>query len=91
MTVIDTSAFEAELTAEGYEVSTKSMEPSMELDDHTHDFSVRLLVTGGEIAVTVNGEVSRCGAGDQFMLAAGRVHSEVVGPDGVTFIVGRKE
>ena len=91
MTAIDTKAFEAAAVADGYEVSTKSMDPSMVLDDHTHDFAARLMVTAGEIAVTVEGKEFRCGAGDQFSLDANRVHSEVVGPDGVTFVVGRKE
>ena len=38
MTENDTSEFEAELTDKGYEIATKSMDPSIELDNHNHDF-----------------------------------------------------
>ncbi len=90
-TQVDTAAFEAEARADGYDVMTKSMAPSETLGDHTHDFDARLLITAGEIAVTVDGVETRCGAGDRFSLEANRVHSEVVGPEGVTFVVGRRE
>lgn len=81
--------FEAERATKGYDAATKSMDPAMQLDDHTHDFDVRGLVTSGEISITVDGETRRYRVGDQFTMAAGCVHSEVVGRDGVTFIVGR--
>jgi quercetin dioxygenase-like cupin family protein len=67
------------------------MDPSMELDEHTHDFDVRALVTSGEISITVDGTTQRYGLGDQFTMAAGRAHSEIVGPEGVTFVVGRRK
>jgi len=90
MTERDVAEFRAELAGEGYEVATKSMDPSMELGEHTHDFHVRALVTSGEISITTGGETRRYGLGDRFTMAAGRVHSEVVGPEGVTFIIGRR-
>ena len=90
MTEHNIAGFEAELTDKGYEVATKSMDPSMELDDHTHDFDVLGLVTSGEISITVDGKVLRYGSGDQFTMAAGCVHSEIIGPEGVTFVVGRR-
>jgi quercetin dioxygenase-like cupin family protein len=91
MTKPDTEAFKAAIAAEGYEPVEKSMEPACALDDHTHPFHVKALVTEGVISITVGGRTTRYGPGDQFTMAAGCVHSEVVGPDGVTFISGRKE
>jgi len=61
------------------------------LGDHDHPFDVRGLVTAGEFTVTIDGDSRRYGPGDQFAVVAGRVHSEVVGPEGVTFLVGRRE
>jgi quercetin dioxygenase-like cupin family protein len=86
----DTNAFEAEVSAEGYDVFTKSMPAGETIGDHTHDFDVQLLVTAGEIAITVDGETTTCRAGNRFALEAHRVHSEAVGPEGVSYIVGRR-
>ena len=91
MTENDHAEFRATLEEAGYTAATKSMDPSMELDAHTHDFDVWAQVTAGEINITVDGETTRYGSGDQFVMAAGCVHSEVVGPEGVTFVVGRRQ
>ena len=90
MTEQDIGGFEAVLAAEGYVAATKSMDPAMQLDDHTHDFDVRGLVTAGEISITMDGETQRYRVGDRFTMAAGCVHSEVVGRGGVRFVVGRR-
>ena len=82
--------FEAALEKAGYAVAGKSMEPSMVLDDHTHDFDVHARVTAGAISITIDGRTARYGVGDEFIVAAGTVHSESVGDDGVTFIAGRR-
>jgi quercetin dioxygenase-like cupin family protein len=82
--------FEEMLAAEGYAAVDRTMDPSMVVPDHTHDFDAKLLITSGEISVTVAGKTQTCGPGDQFELAKGTVHSEVVGPDGVSFIAGRR-
>ncbi|MCP5368657.1 MAG: cupin [Hyphomicrobiales bacterium] len=86
----DEAAFRAELADGGFQVATKTMAPSMVLDGHSHDFHVRALVTAGEISITVDGDTRRYGVGDLFTMDAGRVHSESVGPRGVTFVVGRR-
>jgi len=83
--------FETALAADGFAVAMKSMDPSMVVDDHTHDFEVRGLVTEGHFNITVGGQTTRYAAGDRFEMAAGCVHSEEIGPDGVTFVVGRRD
>jgi quercetin dioxygenase-like cupin family protein len=82
--------FEAELARDGFDVGTKTLDPSVVLDDHSHDFNVRGLVTAGDITITAGGETRRYALGERFTIAAGRVHSEIVGPDGVSFLVGRR-
>jgi len=91
MTERDIAGFQAELADQGFEVATRTMDPSMELGEHSHDYDVRALVTAGEISLTVDGGTRRYGLGDQFTMVAGCPHSERVGPDGVTFIVGRRK
>ena len=85
------AAFEAELTAEGFGVSTKSMNALMVVEDHAHDVSVRGLVTAGAFDITVDGKTTHYRIGDQFTMAAGCVHAEAIGPEGVSFTVGRRE
>jgi quercetin dioxygenase-like cupin family protein len=87
----DVAAFEAELTAEGFEVSSKSLDASMVVEDHTHDFNVRGLVTAGAFDITVDGRTTHYGVGKQFTMAAGCVHAEAIGPEGVSFTVGRRD
>lgn len=82
--------FEAALSKAGYTVASKSMEPSMVLGDHTHDFDVHARVTDGAISITIGGQAVDYSVGDEFIVAAGTVHSEVVGADGVTFVAGRR-
>lgn len=91
MTGQQIAQFQSDLTAQGFEVTTKSMDSSCDPSPHTHDFDVRALVTDGAINITVDGETKRFGAGDQFTMAAGCVHGEAVGPEGATFVVGRRD
>ena len=90
MTTPNVAAFEAKLAGQGYQVATKSMEPSLVLDDHTHDVEILGLVTAGDIKITVDGKARRYGVGDEFTMDLGQLHSELVGPEGVSFVVGRR-
>jgi len=90
MEQVDVAAFEARLREEGYEVSTKTVEPSKVVSDHTHDFDVLALVTEGEITLAFEGKTERYRVGDHFALPRGCTHGELIGPDGVTFLVGRR-
>jgi len=83
--------FRAATEASGYIVNENSVEADSVRDDHTHPFDVRLLVTDGEISVTVAGRVTTCRAGDTFELAGNVVHSEAIGPQGVQFLAGRRD
>ncbi len=83
--------FEAELTAEGYAFETKALAASAEFAEHTHHFDAKGLIVAGEIAITVDGATTRHGVGDRFTMAAGCPHSEAIGADGVSILIGKRE
>ncbi|MEI8257878.1 MAG: cupin domain-containing protein [Deltaproteobacteria bacterium] len=88
---MDTSAFEAALKADGFgEIETKSVAPNIVNSAHAHPFAVRFLVLSGEITVSANGAARTCRTGDTFSMDAGCEHVERLGPEGVTYLVGRK-
>ncbi len=88
---MDQTTFEKTLQDHGYnETATVEMEAGAVLDTHTHDFDAMLLVLSGGITVTTEQATTTCASGDTFSLASGTPHSEVVGDEGVCFLVGRK-
>ena len=90
MVIADTSAFEAKVTAEGYEVFRKTLGPEEGLGDHAHDYDVWGLVTAGEFRISCGGSTRSYRAGEEFLLAAESEHSEAAGPEGCSFVVGRR-
>ena len=48
------------------------------------------MVIGGEITLTRGGKAETFGVGDSCAVAAGEVHGERVGPQGVAYIAGRR-
>ena len=87
---MDTSAFEAELRRDGYqEIITRAGKPGL-TPVHTHPFDAYAIILSGEMSVTWEGGSVTCKAGDTFKLEAGREHAENYGPDGATYLVGRR-
>jgi quercetin dioxygenase-like cupin family protein len=84
------SDFEAALRREGYEVVYGGMKAGEANADHSHDWEARVMVIGGEITLTREGKAETFHAGDSCSVAAGEVHAEQVGPQGVAFIAGRR-
>jgi len=60
------------------------------LGEHQHPFDACALVTAGDITLVVDGVSTRYGAGDVFRLAAGTPHLEAAGPQGVSYLSGRR-
>ena len=88
---MDAKAFEAGLTADGYQrIETKELPRGHQAAAHAHDFDVRALVLAGEITLTWNGAARSFAAGEVFTMDAGCAHTEAVGPDGVRYLVGRR-
>jgi len=88
---MDRAGFEQELQAQGYEVSTVSRLAHGRLDVHTHPFEAHALILTGEIRIQCAGEEEKLyGPGEVFHLAHGQPHSESYGPEGVSYLVGRR-
>ena len=88
---MDVKAFEAGLRSDGFdEIFNREYPPGFQATDHTHGFDVRALVLGGEITLKVDGVTRAYRTGDVFVMEAGCVHAEAVGPEGVTYLVGRR-
>ena len=88
---MDSNAFSRELAELGFaEVLTRTWPANQFIDTHTHSFEVRALMLDGELVLTCGGESRTYRVGDVFTLEAQRAHTEQYGPDGATYLVGRK-
>ena len=88
---MDTTAFERELTQAGFQVNTVSRKANEFVDTHTHTFEAKALILSGQININVQGKDTLYRPGSVFHLLAGTPHTEQYGPEGVTYLVGRKE
>ncbi len=82
--------FERALTHDGFSSSVVEFAPGTINPEHVHAWDARLLITGGEIAITVDGSELLYTVGDVFALPTNYPHSEVIGSNGVAFIAGRR-
>jgi quercetin dioxygenase-like cupin family protein len=82
--------FEADLRREGYQIFYGGMGAGQVNADHTHDWDACVMVIGGEITMTRGGKAQTFQVGDRCAVAAGEVHAEHVGPQGVAYIAGRR-
>ena len=87
---MDRLEFEAELRREGYRVVNSSLKPNMSDPNHCHDFDAKILVLGGELTITRDNKPVTFRAGDCCEVPAGCMHAELVGPDGVAYVAGRR-
>ena len=83
--------FSAGLKADDFAQAVRIERPvGYALDEHQHDFDARALIIAGQITLNVAGIATTYGVGDVFRLAAGTPHHESAGPDGVTYLSGRR-
>ena len=82
--------FAADLRREGYQVFYGGLKAGEVNDDHSHDWDARVMVIGGEITITREDKAETFHAGDSCAVAAGEMHAEHVGPQGVAYIAGRR-
>jgi quercetin dioxygenase-like cupin family protein len=61
------------------------------LGEHSHPFESQALITQGSITLVIDGVETSYLPGDVFHLLSGQVHSESYGPEGVEYLVSRKE
>ena len=89
---MDKTEFDAAVRAEtSTEISTVIRPAGYKLDEHQHSFDACALITSGEITLVTDGQSRAYKVGDIFRMPAGKVHLESAGPNGVTYLVGRRE
>jgi quercetin dioxygenase-like cupin family protein len=87
---MDKALFERQLTQDGFEVSTVTRDANAFVDTHSHPFEAKALILSGQISIQVQGKDVLYQPGQVFHLPAGMAHTERYGPQGVTYLVGRK-
>lgn len=85
------SEFRAGAIADGYaDFQTREYSSGHDVPLHTHDFSVRLLVTDGEFSLQYVDSKETFLAGECCELAAGVVHAERAGATGAKVLLSKK-
>lgn len=88
---MDRTQFEASLKADGYgEAMPRRMEAGQTAPDHAHPFDARLFILEGEFILERDGGTRRYGPGESFEVPANERHGESFGPEGATYLVGRR-
>jgi len=85
------AAFESDLRREGFEIVHGGQAAGVAEDLHAHDFDVRIMVLGGEITVSRDGNSQTFHAGDHCEIPADCQHTTKVGPEGVAYTVGKAD
>jgi len=84
--------FEALLQQEGYAAPVVvEREPGGMLAPHAHPFEAKALVLDGELRMRVGDGERVYRSGDLFHLPAHTLHTEWFGPNGLRYLVGRKD
>ena len=87
---MDRTAFEAALQRDGYEIVNRTMEPNATNPEHAHDFDARVLIVAGEMTLAIGGSRRAYHPGETFEIAHGHHHAEIAGPEGVSYVAGRR-
>jgi quercetin dioxygenase-like cupin family protein len=88
---MDQIEFRSQLASDGFEeIETRSMAPDLYNPPHSHPFEVRALMLAGELTLGWEDQNRTFGPGEIFRMAAGCEHTEWFGPEGATYLVGRK-
>ena len=88
---MDVPGFTSSLERDGYQnIETRERTPNDRTPDHSHPYDVRALVLAGEITLTWNGMTRSFTAGEVFTMDGDCKHTEVIGPEGLRVLVGRR-
>jgi Cupin domain len=84
-------AFLAQLKQQGFpEPSLVERAANGFVDTHSHPFEAQALILSGEIRLRVGDAERVYRVGDVFHLSAHEPHAEWYGPQGVSYLAGRK-
>ena len=85
------SEFRAALASEGFDdIEVRTIAANVHNKTHSHAFDVRALMIAGELTLSAQGKPATYRAGEIFTLTAGCEHVEQFGPQGATYLVGRR-
>lgn len=87
---MDQTAFESDLRRDGFTPVFASLRPRTTEANHCHDFDARIFILGGEITITRDNKPETFRAGQCCEVPAGSMHAELVGPQGVAYLSGRR-
>jgi len=88
---MDRTAFENEVKTQGYgELVDRRMDPNHTNPEHAHEFDARVLVLEGAITIGRADDTHTFRAGEFCEIAAGTLHTEQCGPDGVRYVAARR-
>lgn len=88
---MNAAQFEQDLKERGFgEPQSKDYEPNFSTDMHTHEFTARVLVVGGEFTLVTEGGANIHQPGEVCELTAGTLHAEQTGAKGAKLLIGKK-
>lgn len=88
---MNTDMFYERAEKEGYKVDKpNSLSPNKHNPKYTHPFDAMVMVLEGTITIGYSGESTTYGPGDTCSMVSETPHTETVGADGVTLLVGRR-
>jgi len=83
--------FRKELRERGYgEAQLMDIKPGPAMDMHAHDQSILTYVVSGEWTLILESETTTFGPGDLCENKVGTMHTERIGPDGVSVLLAKK-
>ncbi len=90
--VLTAAAFESDLSREGFSVTYGGSKPNTVFPPHVHDNNdeLRIMVLAGSVTVVRGNSSETFCAGQHCVVEAGCLHSDVIGPDGASYIIGRR-
>lgn len=88
---LSAEAFESDLRREGFAVTYGGQKPNTVFEPHVHgDDELRIMVLAGAVTVVRGNEAETFTAGQHCVVAAGCLHSDIIGPEGAAYILGRR-
>lgn len=88
---MDESVFREHLARDGFDkVGVVKWEAGKASEGHVHDFDVFGMLLEGAMTVETDVAAMACQPGDTFEVAANTPHTETVGVDGATVLIGRR-
>ena len=88
---LSAAAFESDLRREGFTVTYGGSKPNTVFEPHMHDGDeLRIMVLAGCVTIVRGNEAETFNAGQHCVVDADCLHSDIVGPEGAAYIVGRR-